>query len=239
MPWWMDKKPEEKKIEEKKDAFEMPKEVKEKFDKIDQIDSIKTDVAAFKEKTGILDRMASFMDAEDAKKTAEGKKKQQENKQQTDAELEEEFLTDPAAATRKLLQGTMNPLIVAQINTGAKLTIKEMYEDDPEGMQYLADPKVKEEVEKLVSTLPLDQRANKESIRNCYYVAEGKFKQEIKDGKIKSKLSSISSSGTGTGAPKDKTVEVIHLTDEQKRAAKVFGIKEEDYAKSAKELNYV
>jgi len=63
----------------------MPKEVKEKFDKIDQIDSIKTDVAAFKEKTGILDRMASFMDAEDAKKKEEGKKKQQENKQQTDA----------------------------------------------------------------------------------------------------------------------------------------------------------
>lgn len=247
MPWWMTEKEdkESKDKKEKKDKeeeFELkPKEVKEK---LDAIDGLKSSVEELKGKSSILDRMATFLDNVDAAKKEQNKQQRQQQLQQQQEDQEEElsteFITDPVNATKKLLRQTTAPLVEANVNMQAKLTMKELMDSHPEEYEYATDPKVRLETEALIGKLPLSSRTDPESIKNCYLVVEGRHKQEIKEGKIKSRLAATSSAGNGTGSPKAESEEgKISLTDNQKKAAKIFGMTEEEYAKGAKELNYV
>jgi len=240
--WWQSEKEPDKKDDYKDDdKFELkPKEVKEKLDKLDGFD---TRFNSMDEKLKSLDAISDYIKEQKAEKEkatrAEATKKANEHKAQTDTELEEEFLTDPASATRRLLSEAMNPLVETQINTAARLQMKELFENDPDRFEYATDPTIKKEIETHVASLPLAQRANPAAIENCYYVATGRHQAEIKEGKIKSRTSAVSSSGSGSNTEKKDSDGTIVLNDAEKKAAKVFGLKEEDYAKSKKELSYV
>lgn len=244
MKWWQSAQEvddKDKKDKDDKDEFELkPKEIKAQLDKVDTLD---TKMTEFGEKLKGLDEISAYIReqrAAEAKKANEEKtKKNKESREELDSDLNEEFLSDPANVTRKIMQETMSPLIESQVNTAARLTMNDMFNSQPEVFEYISDPIIKREVESHVATLPLKDRNNPEAIKNCYYVATGRHQAEIKEGKIKARTAATSSSGSGTGGPESKSSEVITLSESEKKAARIFGLKEEDYAKSKKELSYV
>lgn len=234
---WLKQKPAKEPEAKGDEEFELkPKDV---HDKLAKVDGLETSLNELKAKSGTLDRMAVFLDEQEHIKATKKTEDEKKRRQEAEGDLEDEFLTDPAAATRKMLASQMNPLITAQVNTSAGIIMRDLFSGSPDEFEYANDPTIKKEVEQRLMTLPLDQRANPESIRNCYYVVEGRHRQEIKEGKIKSSLSAAGSSGNGKGAPTARQDEVVILSDAEKRAAKIFGMKDEDYGKSKKELSYV
>lgn len=239
--WWQTEKEPDKKDGKKDDEFELkPKDVK---DKLDKLDGFETRFNNMDEKLKGLDDISAFIKEQKAEKekTAreEAARKAAEHKAQLETDINDEFLTDPAAATRKMLNESMSPLVETQINTAARLQMKELFESEPERFEYASDPTIKKEVEAHVASLPLNQRANPAAIENCYYVATGRHQADIKEGKIKSRTAAASSSGSGTHESQGGNDRPIVLSEQEKKAAKVFGLKEEDYAKSKKELSYV
>lgn len=243
MKWWQSAKSEDEDNKDKSrekdedDEFELkPKDVKAK---LDQIDGLKTSVEQLSGKSKILDRMETFLNEQDEEKQRKNEEEHRKKTESNSADLDEMFLVDPANATKKLLNDTMSPLIVSQVNTAARLTMRDLFDSNPDEFEFIHDPIIRREVEANVSKLPLASRSDPESIRNCYYVVKGRHESEIKEGKIKTKISAASGTGNGTGSVGGKSEEVVTLTPKEKRAAQVFGLKEEDYIKSKKELSYV
>lgn len=241
--WWQaDKEDKDDKAKNGEGSeFELkPEELKKQLAKVDALD---TKISGMDEKLKSLDTITDYIKSQkeaEARRLAEAKAKEgKDKKEQTDIDLNDEFLTDPANVTRKIMQETISPLIESQINTAARITMNDLFSTQPDTYEYITDPTIRKEVEAHVATLPLKDRNNPEAIKNCYYVATGRHQAEIKEGKIKSRLSAAGSAGSGTGGPESKTEQSITLSEAEKKAARIFGLKEEDYAKSKKELSYV
>lgn len=227
--WWEPASKEDKKEDGKKeDEIELkPADVKAK---LDQIDGLKTSVDALTSKSAVLDNMQEFLNeqAEDKRKKLEAERVAANSKGKE--ELEEEFLTDPEKATRRLMQ----PIVESNINLTSRNMTRDMMESNPERFDLYSDPTFRSTVDSMIASLPVANRVQAASIENCYYVAEGRLKQEIKDGKIKSRFAAASGSASGTGASGGKGEETITLTEQQKKAASIFGMSEKDYAAASK-----
>ena len=208
--------------------------------KLDKVDSLETSVKAFKEKTEpVLTQMSSFLKEQQELKAKrereEREKKNKEAKESQDQELEELALTDPVKAAELIADRKMGPLVAAQINTNSILLRKQIFDDNPGDYEYYQG-EFKNEVDKLIDNLDLKHKTNPEAIKNCYAVALFNKQKEIKEGKLKSRFAAASKhSESENKQDKDQ----ITLNDDQKRAARNLGIKEEDYAKMMKEMNYV
>lgn len=229
-----EKKEETKSGKEEQQELELkPSEVKEKLDKID---SMETQLKEFGAKAKTLDNMQAFLDEQKQEKDARLAREAQARKAKENEDMQEEWLTDPEKAVRKTIQ----PLVENNLNLISKNTLRDMVESDPERYDLYSDPTFRGRVNDLIMGLAPSQRTNVGSLQNCYFVAEGQFKNEIKEGKIKSRLSAASGSASGTGASSSKVDETIHLSDAEKKAARVFGMKEEEYAAAKKkEVAYV
>lgn len=247
--WWQSEKTDvkdDKKDKKDTDEFELkPKEVKEQLDKVGTLEKGFND---FKSKAeGQLDDVSNYIKEQRAKEAKAAKDAADKNKKETqtatDEELNDVFVTDPANATRKIVNDTLNehlkPLVESTVNNSARMVIKDIFENRADEFEYYTDPTIKKEVESLVASMALANRTNPDAIINAYYVAKGRHEKDIKEGKIKSSLSAASSAGSGTGKTNTSSEETVTLTDAQKKAAKVFGMSEQDYAKGVKETSYV
>lgn len=205
-----------------------PAEVKAQLDKIGSLES---GFNSFKtESKATMDRMAAYLDKQDKDEATRLENERRAKATKTQEELDDEFLTDPKEATKKL----MRPLVETSVNHEARDMMRDMLDNNTEKYGLMTDPNFKSQVEKLVFGLPLSQRANLQSIENCFYVAQGQNADAIKEGKIKARFAASSSVGGGEGE-KGKGTETFTLTDEQKKAAKVFGMTDEQYGKARKE----
>jgi hypothetical protein len=147
------------------------------------------------------------------------------------AELD--FFGDPEAA----IDAKLSPIVAQNINLTSRMLRKEIFEADGQFEYYTGD--VKQKVDAFIDGLPLAQRANPASIRNCYFVVMGQQMKEVQEGKLKSRFASVSTPGNGTGAGGGEPEDKVTLSDEEKRVAQQFGISEEAYAKNRRETNYV
>jgi phage I-like protein len=231
--WNKDEENKEDKKEDKVDDVELkPADVKAKLDKIDSLES---GITELKSKSAVLDRMTTFLNEQDELKASKVREEQAKKNQQSQEELDEEWLTDPKTAMNK----QMRPLVEATVNNTATNTIRGMVEADPDKYGLYSDPVFKQKMDGLIFNMPLKDRTNPVAIENCFYVAKGQNEEAIKEGKIKSRFAAASSSGTGTdGQSGSKKDALPTLSDAEKKAARVFGMKEEDYAAKKKEYVY-
>jgi phage I-like protein len=234
-PWEKDYVPPEK----KEDEIELkPSDVKAKLDSIDEL---KKNQEAQSEKLKSLDTITGWIQKQEAKENQVAREKQEADRKKVKEDEAEEldWALDPEKATKTLLANTLNetlrPMQLSILNTNAKNLAAERFSD--QAFEYYSDPTFKSEVDKLISGLPPASKGNMEAIENCYHVVYGRKAADIKEGKIKSRFASTSSSGNGTGAPSSKSEEVMTLTEDQKKAAKMFGMSEKDYATGFKKEN--
>lgn len=235
MPGWFTAK-KEKPEEEEEIEIKASKEVKEKLDKID---TLSTSVDEIKGKFAVLDEMGTFL-SEQKRLREEAKARQlaDANKTKNDKtgeEVEQLWLEDP----KKAFEMQSQDLRVGMLNAQSMNIRREVFEDEGEFEYYTGD--FKKEVDSLIeNSLTPSNRIDPASIKNCYYLVLGRKQKEIKENKIKSRFSSMttssSKSGEGSGKAGDGT---ITLSDEMKQAAAKLGVKPEDYAKNAREMGYV
>jgi len=130
---------------------------------------------------------------------AERSRRQQEENGQGEEEITNLMLTDPVAATKRLIKQTTD------IQGQALLTMR-------------ADAL---------------RRNDRGVIENAYYATLGRHQREIEDGKLKSRFAAAESArGTATGNLKGSEESVVKpLDDDGKKAARLLGFKDDDYAK--------
>ena len=230
MAWWEGKKEEEGK---KEDELELkPKEVKAQLDKIE---TISTEFQKFRDESkSSQERLNKFLEAQEELQRIADEKAEAERNKRSGQEINDELESDPASAITKLI----SPMHQTALKTEAKLARKEFFEDNAKDFEYYSDPTFRRRVDALIESLPIQTQSNVKSIENCYAVAERELRQEIKDGKIKSKFAAQSSTNNN-GSTKTNEVTGDNLSDDEKSVAAKFGMTNDEYAKAKKELSYV
>jgi hypothetical protein len=167
---------------------------------------------------------------------ADHNRRQQEaaRKQQADDDTinDMDYINDPGSAIDKKLA----PLIRNQQAANAMIMINETL---GEMDYYKSDPEFKAKVLAKINSQPLALRSNADIILNCYKLVRFDEDAAIKEGKYKSIIGAASTSGTGGHSGSSKEAAEVVLSDEEKSYAKKMGIKEEDWIKSKKTLEYV
>lgn len=218
-------------------------ELKSIVDSSKKVSDLETGLNEIKEKTKVLDRMTSFLDEQEALKrrrvAEEAAKKAKETRESEDQELQNLALEDPVKAAELIFERKSQPLTEALINTQSLNLRKNIFEDGGDKFEYYtnANADFKSKVDAVIDNLPLANRTNPTAIKNCYAAVLFDHMQEVKEGKLKSRFAATSTTTSGTTSTKDK--DTVTLSELQKKAAAALGIKEEDYAKTAKEMNYV
>lgn len=177
-----------------------------------------------------LKAMQIFLDEQKAAKDAIARRAAETNRQQNDQRFENVDQT-----TREYVNETMKPYAEAAIYQQGNEMRRTIFEDAEAFPYYIGT--LKSKVDALLDAQPAVQRANPDVIRNVYKIVVFDHQKEITEDKIKSRLSSASSAGTGTGAPGtgDKGAMPV-LTQQMKSVAKAMGMSEADYATAMKEL---
>lgn len=219
--------------DKKEDEIELkPEEVKKKLDKID---SIETTVNGFNEKLKGLDSVTAYIarqerEEKDRKEAAARKAREVAEAKETE---DLDFFGDPAAAVKHLVDKSVQPLVTNAVQQAARNNAYEFFQGDSR-FEYFDDPAFKQEVMRLIYSVPPGSMNSNETFENCYHVVAGRKAQEIKEGKIKSRFAAASSSGGGTGATTGTSEKTITLSEDQKKAAKMFGMTEKEYAEGVK-----
>lgn len=211
----------------------LPDEINKKLDKLDKFDP---------EKLNTLDSLKTGMDAinlrfqkEDQEKEAEKQRKIAEGnrvkQEETDEQIQELMLTDPAAATQMLIKKQTDPHANAILTLRADQIKREMFDDQYKYQYYTGD--FKTEVDKLLDAQPVAARNDRTVIEHAYYSTLGRKTKEIEEGKLKKRFSgSESSRGTNGGNLSGKgNEEPLVITDDVRKLAAMFGEKPEEYAK--------
>lgn len=210
-----------------------PKDVKDKLDKIDGMETEVKKISKLEEgQTEILGyfRQAKA-DREAARQRAE--EAEQVKRQKAEDDNAPSFEDDPVAAVNRQL----DPILKQNYLLSAKQNIRDMVESNQLEF-YTGD--IKSEVDKLIEAQAMrGNPVSTEYIENAYYIAKGKKEKDIADGKIKSRFSAASGASSGTGGLEsnpDKSKQA--LSEDEKRYAAALGIKDEDYNKF-REAEYV
>jgi hypothetical protein len=155
-------------------------------------------------------------------------------KAQNDSEAVEDidYINDPSTAMDKKLA----PLIRNQQAANAMLMINETLGDMD---YYKSDPEFKAKVLAKINSQPLHLRSNADIILNCYKLVRFDESEAIKEGKYKSITGGASTTGTGGHSGSRAEQAEVTMSDEEKVYARKMGIKEEDWIKSKKTLEYV
>ena len=152
-----------------------------------------------------------------------------EHSKETDAELQELILTDPATAIKR---GTQDQSI-AILTLRADQIKRDVFEDTDRFPYYSGE--IKSEIDKLLAGQNLTLRNDPSVVENCYFTVLGKHTEEVREGKLKSRFAGSSGSrGTSSGdagAGKGEEKEHLEINDDIRHAARIAGMKPEDYAK--------
>jgi hypothetical protein len=186
------------------------------------------------EKLGSLDNISEYI-AEQRKEKSEREQRlaaeAARNKQKEQSENPADWIADPEDAANRVI----GPIYNETLRLRARDVRRDVFENSESYEFYTGD--FKKEVDKLLDQQPLANQANRDVIDNCYFVVLGKKSEQLKENKLKSRFAATSNGPSGTGAPGASSTDAPYkLTDAQKRAAKIFGISEENYAKQAESL---
>ena len=182
-----------------------------------------------------LDSINARFQREDQEKerreAAERTRQQQVDTGASEEELSNLMLTDPVAATRRIVKQTTDVQGTALMTMRADALRREIF-DDRERFPYYSG-EIRSEIDKLLDGQTLQHRNDRGVIENAYFATLGRHQKEIEEGKLKSRFaSSEGNRGTATGNLKGSDEPAIRpLDDEGKKAAKLLGFKEDDYAK--------
>jgi hypothetical protein len=167
----------------------------------------------------------------DKRKAAEeeaARRKTEENNELKD----EDFLLDPAAAVKKMMSPTNRAIVQLAARTIKTDTLadKEYYYGD-----------IKSKVDEMIAKEPLENQTNPAVIENCYKLVMFDHQQDIIDGKIKKRNTGpiFESFGAGGHGGKSGEESEMTLSEDEKRAAKMFGMTESEWNKNKKEIGYV
>lgn len=164
-------------------------------------------------------------------KDAEDKKNKDDN-----ALTNEDFMLDPAEATRRAIAEGTSGLTKATLMLAARGNIRETLESKE---YYHGDFKSK--VDAMVAQQSLENQCRPDVVENCYKVIMADHMTEIRDGKLKARTASSTFEGGSTGGHKadsdNSTAET--MSEDEKRAASAMGIKPDEWIKSRKELSFV
>lgn len=220
MEWWQRAKKEES-VEP-----EAPKELIETRAKVEALDSRMTEM--LNGLSSISNSIAADKAEKEAEKTARAeaaRRKQLEDSKLSPEDLAANMFADPEGTVKKLT----DPLAVELMEMRANNVRREVFEDTEKYEYYTGD--FKAEVDKLLAVQPLAFRNNPASVENVYYNVLGRKQKEITEGKLKSRFASstgaTSSSGKVAGTEDTFTIEV---DDQIRKAAKLVGMKPEEYA---------
>jgi hypothetical protein len=192
-----------------------------------QLDAFKTEIS------GALDEKLKAVNDFFAEQTRQREAAARQARQQEDTPEEVDYYTNPDGAIDKKLQ----PLIRSQQAANAMLMINETIGDMD---YYKSDPEFKAKVLAKINSQPLAVRANPDIIMNCYKLVAYDESAAIKEGKYKSMLGAASTGGTGSHSGRSTTKEdEVSISDEEKVYARKMGIKEEDWVKSKRTLEYI
>lgn len=220
MAWWNEKKPEEGKEEE----VTLPKVIQ------DQLDEAKGTKLKVEELSTKLDSFNDVSEWVKEQRVAAAKPKPRptktaEESEDERAELAGLLLTDPEAAYAKMAAKTNAAVMLVRADN----IKREVFEDNAEKFPYYSG-EVKLEINKILEKQTLDFRNSPEALENTYYTVVGKMHKEISEGKIKDRFaSSTSSRGSGKIDNEQDERKITKVTPDIERAAKLTGIKLEDY----------
>jgi len=201
--------------------------------KLDKSLSMSDDLAKMRETIDGLKGIQAFVDEQrkekEAAAAAAARKTQAESQAQSDEELQNLILTDPAAAIKK---GTQDQTM-AILTLRADNVKRDVFENTEKFQYYTGD--VKGEIDKLLAVQSLQARNDPSVVENCYWTVLGKHSEELREGKLKSRFASAGSSrgtssgnaGEGAGKPELQ----LEINDDIRKAAKFAGMSPEDYAK--------
>jgi hypothetical protein len=214
-------------------TVELPKEFEEKLNTA--ISSNKNSETRYNELKESLSSINARFQREDEERerreTAERSARQANENTQSDEEITNLMLTDPVNATKRLIKQTTDIQGQALLTMRADAVRREIFEDQEKFPYYTGE--IKTEIDKLLEGQTLQHRNDRGVIENAYYATLGRHQREMADGKLKSRFaSSEGNRGTSTGNIKGTEEPVIRpLDDDGKKAARILGFKEEEYAK--------
>lgn len=216
------------KAEEEAKKNAPPKEIMDKLNKVDAVES-KVD--------GIikgLESLTAFADeykkdkAEAAAKEAEAAKKKAAKTPEQQAEEAEAIaaalIDDPVGTVDKLTKGTQ----AAIMELRADNIRKEVFEDQNEFNYYTGD--IKAEVDAILAKQTVQFRCQPDSVKNVYYTVIGRRSKEIAEGKAKSRFAQASPT-VGGKTDTEKNEVKIDITPDIIKAARNSGVKPEEYVK--------
>jgi cell division septum initiation protein DivIVA len=210
--------------EEEEGEPELPKAIQ---DQLDEAKGLKVKVEELSSKLSGLDDITAYI-REQRENAAKPKPqtRRPEDEEAENAELAQLLLTNPKDAWARLSVGanTATALLLAQ---NAK---REVFQDNAEKFPYYTG-EVKAEIDKILSKQSLEFQRNPEALENTYYTVLGKMHKEIQEGKIKDRFASSSSTSRTSGLKEDEdsTRKITKVTPDIEHAARLTGLKVEDY----------
>lgn len=151
-------------------------------------------------------------------------------------QLEELMATDPVSAVQRLVKDQTDQSNQVLLQVRADNLRRETF-DDAERFPYYSG-EIKAEIDKLIEGQTLAARNDRSVIEHAYFSTIGKHHRELSEGKLKSRFAaSDTGARTSTGrTPSEGEGEALRpMTDEDKKAARILGFKEEEYQKMLKE----
>lgn len=151
--------------------------------------------------------------------------------EQTDEELNELALTDPVAATKRIVEQSTAAQTQALLLVNAQNVRREVFEDTEKYPFYTGE--LKAEVDRIIGAESPQAQNNRGLIEHAYNSVVGKHYKEIMEGKLKTRFaSSEGNRGTSTGNTGSKEDQgPRRLSDDEKKVARVLGFKEDEYGK--------
>jgi Arc/MetJ-type ribon-helix-helix transcriptional regulator len=213
--------------------IELPKEMSEKIDAA--ISSGQESKSRFDELKTSLDNInARFLREDEERQRQQNAARQQQQQQEaqaTDDEITQLMLTDPVAATRRIVKQSTDNQGVALLTMRADALRRDVFEDTERFPYYTGE--IRSEIDKLLEGQTLQHRNDRGVIENAYYATLGRHQREMADGKLKSRFAtSEGNRGTATGNIKGTEEPVVKPLDEDgRKAARILGFKDDDYAK--------
>jgi hypothetical protein len=238
MPWYRKNDGEVKPGDEKKEDEDIefkPEKLKEDIGK-DLDERFTKFSTANDEKMKPLLTMAENIEKDRIAREERARKEAEKKDKDDNALTSEDFMLDPAGATKRAIAEGTSGLTRATMMLAARGNIRETLEDKE---YYHGDFKTK--VDEMIANQPLEAQCRPDVIENCYLVILAKNMKDIQEGKVKARVSgsTFDSGGTGGHKAEGKEGENDTLTADEKQAAAAMGINEKDWAKSRRELSFV
>lgn len=189
-------------------------------------------------KTSLSSITNRFQREDEARQREELARRQKETQPQgiSREQLEEMMATDPVGAVQRLVRDQSESSNQVLLSVRADNLRRETFEDVEKYPYYTGE--MKSEIDKLIENQTLAARNDRSVIEHAYFSTIGKHHRELSEGKLKSRFASGDTGArTTTGkAPGELEADALRpMTEDDRKAARILGFKDEEYQKMLKE----